>query len=250
MGRFDGRVALVTGAASGMGRATALRLASEGAAVLGIDVDATGLSETEVLAKEAGNALQTGVYDISVASRCAEAVEACVDAFGRLDVLANVAGILRMKRVDETSEEDWNLVLGVNLSGTFFMSQAAMPHLIESGGNIVNVASVAGLKGQAYAVAYCASKGGIVNLTRAMAVEYLKSGVRINAVAPGGTDTPMITKLAFPEEIDMDLVNLPVVPRPASAPEDIAAVILFLASDEARSVHGAIWSADNGMLAS
>ena len=89
-----------------------------------------------------------------------------------------------------------------------------------------------------------------MNLTRAMAVEHLKSGIRINAVAPGGTDTPMVANVAFPEGVDMDLVNLPIMPRPDSAPEDIAAVILFLASDEARSVHGAIWSADNGMLAS
>jgi meso-butanediol dehydrogenase/(S,S)-butanediol dehydrogenase/diacetyl reductase len=176
-------------------------------------------------------------------------VAACVEAFGRLDVVANVAGILRFAHAHEMSEADWQLVLGVNLSGPFFMAQAAIPHLLESGGNIVNVASNAGLMGQSYAAAYSASKGGLVNLTRELAVEYFKRGIRINAVAPGGTDTNMMKNMDMPEGVDLQILMRNTVPRPNSKPEEIAAVIAFLASDEASSVHGAIWSADNGLTA-
>jgi meso-butanediol dehydrogenase/(S,S)-butanediol dehydrogenase/diacetyl reductase len=133
--------------------------------------------------------------------------------------------------------------------GTLYLSQAAIPHLLETKGIIVNVASNAGLMGQSYAAAYSASKGGLVNLTRELAIEYLKQGIRINAVAPGGTDTNMMQDMSMPEGVDLKILMRNTVPRPNSKPEEIASVIAFLASDEASSVHGAIWSVDNGLTA-
>ncbi len=249
MSRFEGKVALVTGGASGMGRATCVRLTSEACRVYALDIDSSGLEETAAIVKEAGGTVETRVCDVSRRSECFEAVEACIATYGRLDILANVAGILRLVHSLEMSEEEWNRVLGVNLSGPFFMSQAALPHLFETGGNIVNVASNAGFMGQSYAAAYCSSKAGIINLTRALAVEFFKKDIRVNAVAPGGTDTSMTRDVAVPKDADVRLMLRATVPRPASPPEDIAAAIAYLASDDAKSIHGAILSVDNGMTA-
>ncbi len=247
--RYEGKVALITGAAAGMGRATCLRLAAEGARVLGLDVNEAGLGETVASVREAGGTMEGRVCNVSRRAECVDAVAACVDSFGRLDVLANVAGVLRMAHSHELTEEEWAMVLGVNLSGPFFLCQAAIPHLIEAKGNIVNVASNAGMMGQPYLAAYCASKGGLINLTRQLAVEYFKSPLRVNAVAPGGTETEMHAGVQVPEEADFKLLMRATVPRHNSPPEDIANVIAFLASDEAGSVHGAIWSVDNGLMA-
>ncbi|MFP8882302.1 MAG: SDR family oxidoreductase [Myxococcota bacterium] len=249
MARFEGKVALVTGGAAGMGRATCVRLTSEACRVFALDINSSGLEETAAIVKEAGGTIETRACDVSSRSECFEAVEACVATFGQLDILANIAGILRLVHSLEMSEEDWNLVLGVNLSGPFFLSQAALPHLFETGGNIVNVASNAGFMGQSYAAAYCSSKAGIINLTRALAVEFFKKDVRVNAVAPGGTDTEMTRGVAVPKDADARLMLRATVPRPASQPEDIAAAIAYLASDDAKSIHGAILSVDNGMTA-
>jgi len=247
--RFDGKVALVTGAASGMGRATCLRLAAEGAQIFGVDIDEKGLEETADAIREAGGQAETRVCDVSRRDPCFAAVDAALAAWGRLDVLANVAGIVRFAHTPEMSEQDWNLVLAVNLSGPLYLSQAAIPHLLESGGNIVNVASNAGLMGQAYTAAYCASKGGLVQLTRSLAMEYMKRGIRINAVCPAGTDTPMNRTVEFPDDVDGKLIRRYMTQRGFAQPEDIASAIAYLASDEARAVHGSIFSVDNGMMA-
>ncbi len=249
MARFDGKVALITGGASGMGRATCVRLTSEGCRVFALDINPSGLEETAAIVKDAGGTIETRACDVSSRAECFEAVDACVATFGRLDVLANVAGVLRLVHSLEMTEEDWNMVLGVNLSGPFFLSQAALPHLFETGGNIVNVASNAGFMGQSYAAAYCSSKAGIINLTRALAVEFFKKDIRVNAVAPGGTETQMMRGVSVPKDADVRLMLRATVPRPASPPEDIAAAIAYLASDDAKSIHGAILSVDNGMTA-
>ena len=186
------KVALITGAASGIGRAVSERLASEGAQIFAIDIDTNGLAETESLIKEAGGKIQTGIFDVTQRASCFEAVKSCVESCGQLDVLANVAGIVRFAISTEMSEEEWRLIHAVNLDGPFFLSQAAIPHLLESKGNIINIASNAGLMGQAFTAAYCSSKGGLVQLTRALALEYIKQGIRVNAIAPGGTTTSLI----------------------------------------------------------
>jgi len=247
--RFEGKVALITGAASGMGRATSVRLADEGARIFGVDVDEAGLKETAVQIGEAGGQIETRICDVASRADCFEAVEAAVAAFGRLDVLANIAGIVRFNNTVDVSEEEWNLVLTVNLSGPLFLSQAAIPHLLATQGNIVNVASNAGLMGQAYTAAYCASKGGLVQLTRSMAMEYMKQPIRINAVCPAGTDTAMNKGIVFPEDVNWKLVQRFSGFRGFGQPEDIASAIAYVASDEAKMVHGSIFSVDNGVTA-
>ena len=249
MGRFEDKIALITGAASGIGRAVCVRLASEGARVFAMDIDHDGLAGTETLVKDAGGSIQVGGFDVTERAQCFAAVQAAVDAFGKLDVLANVAGILRFSHSHEMSEEEWNLVHAVNLSGPFFMCQAAIPHLIESGGNIVNIASTASLIGQAYTAAYCSSKGGLTQLTRSLAMEYIKQGIRINAVAPGGTATALVDAVQISDDMDGGLVSRYTGIRGMSDPEEIAGAVAYIASDEARSVHGAILSIDVGMTA-
>jgi NAD(P)-dependent dehydrogenase (short-subunit alcohol dehydrogenase family) len=249
MRRFEDKAALITGAASGIGRATALRLAEEGAAVHGVDLDQVGLAETASQVQAAGGKMSASRHDLSKRDACIAAVESALASLGRLDVLGNIAGISRFHVFEELPETDWNLMVSVNLSAVMWTSQAALPHLVETGGAIVNVASVAGLIGQAYTVAYCATKGGVVQLTRALAMEYIDRGVRVNAVAPGGVDTPMNRTLQFPQAMDWKLVKPYMGRRGMAQPGEIAAAIAYLASEEARFVHGAILSIDGGVAA-
>ena len=250
MGRFDGKVALITGAASGIGRATAMRLASEGARVFGADIDEAGLARTSDAIAAAGGKMEGGRFDLTRRDDCFGAVAGATAAFGRLDVLGNIAGASQFHLFDQMPEENWNFLIAINLSAVAFTCQAAIPHLIETKGAIVNVASVAGLMGQAYTVAYCSAKGGVVQLTKALAAEYVLTGLRINAVAPGGVDTPMNQKMSFPKEMDWKLAKPYVGHRGMCQPEEVAGAIAYLASDEARFVHGSILSIDGGVAAS
>jgi meso-butanediol dehydrogenase/(S,S)-butanediol dehydrogenase/diacetyl reductase len=247
--RFEGKVALVTGAASGMGRATCVRLAAEGAGIYGIDVDEEGLDATAKTIRESGAKMQTQRCDVSSREACFAAVEGAVAAFGQLDVLANVAGIVRFRNSPEMSEAEWNLVMAVNVSGPFFLSQAAIPHLLAAKGNIVNIASNAGLMGQSFTAAYCASKGALIQLTRSLAMEYMKQSIRVNAVCPAATDTEMNRGIDFPADLDWDLIKRFTGQRGFATPEDVAGAIAYIASDEARTVHGSIFTVDNGMMA-
>lgn len=250
--RFQGKTALLTGAASGIGRATAILFAAEGANVVGCDIDEAGLAATAEAIVAAGGEFRAITIDISDRTACHQAVADTVATYGGLDVLANIAGIARSEHVVDVTEEQWRKMFGVNVDGMFWLSQAAIPHLLESAeagslGNIINIASNAGLMGQAYTVNYCASKGAVVNLTKAMAMEFVKTPLRINAVAPGGTDTSLVANFSIPEGIDWELMGRYTSARGFSSPEDLANVIAFVASPEAKAMHGAVISADNGI---
>jgi NAD(P)-dependent dehydrogenase (short-subunit alcohol dehydrogenase family) len=245
--RFEGKVALVTGAGAGMGRAIALRLAEEGASVLGVDVDAGRLDETKGLASGPVSAYPADLADPAAGPA---AVAACMDEFGRLDILGNVAGIYLPEHATKVTLEQYRRLMAINLDAYFFLAQAAIPHLLETGGNIVNIASNAGLQGVPYSVVYCMSKGGVVQLTRALAIEFIKTPLRVNAIAPAGTNTNLIMNVRFPEDMDVDLAVRMAGHRGMAEPAEIAALFAFLASDEARSITGAVYTVDNGLTAS
>ena len=247
--RFEGKVACVTGAGSGIGEAIALRLAREGARIHGVDVNADELARVADAVREAGSELRAHTADVSQRDACFAAVADAVAHFGGLDVLCNVAGIFRSARAHEMAAEDWERVIAVNLHGAFYMSQAAIPHLIERRGNIVNLASNAGLMGQAYTAAYGASKAALINLTKSLAMEYMKDGIRVNALAPSGTVTKLALGVKFPDDPDPDLTGRYAGMRGVSQPEEVAEAVAYLASDAARSVHGAVWTLDNGVTA-
>jgi len=245
--RFEGRVALVTGAASGIGRAIAVRLSQEGASVLAVDMDSAGLGVTKEKATGTVTTLQA---DLSEPDACAAAVGACVDAFGRLDVLGNVAGIYVASHTTDMTREQYRRVMAVNLDAYFFLAQAAIPLLLEIGGSIVNIASNAGIQGVPYSAAYCMSKGGVIQLTKSLAVEYLKTSLRVNAIAPAGTNTNIAASATFPSDMDADLAGRMAGFRGLAEPEEVAALFSFLASDDARSVTGAVYTIDNGLTVS
>jgi len=249
MKRFEGRVVLITGAASGIGRATVQRLAEEGACLWCVDVQVDALEASALPGTALGAEVETDVCDVSDPEACEATIRSCVDRFGRLDSLCNVAGILRAAHTHEASLEDWNRMLAVNLTGTFLMCRAALPHLLEVGGNIVNTSSTSALAGLPWGAAYAASKGGVLALTRTLAVEYGARGLRANAVCPGSVRTPMTEAFTFPEGFDPKLIpRLMPLDRPRG-PESVAAVIALLASDDAAHMNGEQIRIDGGMLA-
>jgi NAD(P)-dependent dehydrogenase (short-subunit alcohol dehydrogenase family) len=246
---FDmtGKAALVTGAAGGLGRATAVALAKAGADVCLVDLNAEGLAETARLVATKAHVHAT---DLGKPDNCKAAVAAAVEAFGRLDALCNVAGVLKLVNAHEMSVEDWRLIIGVNLDAPFFLCQAAIPHLLASGdGAIVNVSSLAAHIGEAYGVAYCASKGGVSQMTKALAVEYMNQPLRINAISPGGMNTPMGASFAPPPGADLSLLANLRPPRGLVELEDMANMIAYLASPASRGFHGADLQMDKGMTA-
>lgn len=249
MRRFEDKVVLVTGAASGIGRATVERMAREGAKLMCVDIQAEALEAVSKAAAELGAEAEACICDVSDPEECAAAVRACVDRFGKLDSLCNVAGILHLEHTHKLKLEDWNRVLAVNLTGTFLMCKAALPHLLESGGNIVNTSSLAALMGTAWGAAYAASKGGILALTHCLAVEYGKQGLRVNAVCPGSVRTPMASRSKLPEGIDPSLLQRIMALDKPRGPETVAGVIALLASEDGAHINGEEIRIDGGTMA-
>jgi NAD(P)-dependent dehydrogenase (short-subunit alcohol dehydrogenase family) len=241
--RFDDTIAVVTGAGSGLGAATAKRLAGEGAKVACLDV---AMEAAEATAAACGGRAYR--VDVSDPAQVREAVGAAARDLGRPSVVVNCAGIGRFYHSHEMPFADWQRIIGVNLSGTFLVCQASLPFLLDGGGAIVNVASNAGLMAQPYSAAYCASKGGVVQLTRALADEYLERGVRVNCVAPGGIETPLQDAFRnVPEGLDFRKLAKIRTPLGNATPDEVAALIAFVASGEGRYMTGAVVSIDGGL---
>jgi NAD(P)-dependent dehydrogenase (short-subunit alcohol dehydrogenase family) len=247
MGRFSGKIAVITGAGSGIAQATARRFGSEDATVACLDIDEGAAEKTAAAIVEAGGSASAFHCNVADPESVTTAVAAVVSGLGAPNVLCNIAGVGGFANTTEVAFDEWQRVIAVNLTGTFLMCQATLPHILENGGNIVNTASNAGLQGLAYAAAYCASKGGVVQLTRALAIEYWKRGIRVNAVAPGGVDTPLSRGFSMPEDADMSFMAKMMAPLGMAEPDDLASLFAYIASDEARYMTGAIVSMDAGL---
>lgn len=250
--RFTDRVAIVTGAASGIGKATAARLAAEGARVVASDITVDALHQAVREANDGaapGGEVVAYVADISDEAQAAGTIDAAIDRWGRLDALANIAGMLRTVRTHECDLETWNKIIGVNLTGTFLMCRAALPHLIESRGAIVNAASTSSFFGHPWMGAYAASKGAIAAFTHTLAVEYCLDGVRVNAVAPGSITSGITNNVEFPSDLSKaegKLVRRIMSPTGFGAPEEVAAVVAMLASADGRHITGEVIRIDGG----
>jgi NAD(P)-dependent dehydrogenase (short-subunit alcohol dehydrogenase family) len=246
---MKGKAALVTGAASGLGRATALKLAQAGAKVCIVDVNAAGLEETAALAKNSGVEILIHATDLTARENCFNAVAAAVKKFNRLDALCNVAGILILTNAHEMSAEVFEKTMAVNFNAPFFLIQAAIPHLLETNGAVVNVSSSGALIGEAYCGVYTAAKAALNHLTRSLAMEYIHKPIRFNAVAPGGMATNIANNFKMPEGFDPALFKRFTPLRGVVEVDDVADLVAFLASDAARGYHGACISLDAGVTA-
>jgi NAD(P)-dependent dehydrogenase (short-subunit alcohol dehydrogenase family) len=250
--RFTGRVVFVTGAGSGIGRATVARFAAEGAKVFGVDVDRDGITQTVQTVRDAGGTVDGTHSDVRDTAAVEAAVAQAVSTFGGLDVLVNAAGIGRFLRFEEIEEQEWQRTIDVNLSGAFRTMKAALPHLLTPPvGCVVNVASTSAHRGVAYGAPYAASKAGLLNLTRSFALEFASRDLRANCICPGGVKTPLGRFFMRREDFEQHLIDYNMPPKVGNFadPAEIADTIAFLSSDAARMINGVGLLADGGTLA-
>ena len=239
----------MTGGASGIGRATAIRLASEGAAVVAVDVDGALLTTLSEEAENLDGSVSAVVADVGSESSVKAMVHDSVTDLGGLDVVINAAGVLSFSHTHEVALDEWQRLITINLTGTFLVCRETLPHLLATSGNIVNLASTAAHKGQPWASAYAASKGGVLAFTKALAVEYAAAGLRVNTISPGAIDTPITAAFHLPEGADIKLIQRVTPIGSFGTAEGIAAAIAFVASDEASHMNGADVPVDGAILA-
>jgi len=249
MQRFADRVVMVTGAGSGIGQAAAQRIAAEGGAVYCLDLNGQAVEATVAGISAAGGNAFGAACDISREEDVRACVAACVEHYGSLYALVNMAGVLRFDDTEQLDLSSWQKVIDVNLTGTMLLCRAVLPHLVASRGSIVNAASTAALAGLPCGVAYSASKGGVLAMTRSIAIEYAKRGVRANCVCPGEIKTGMTDGVAFPDTMDFDLISRVISPTGARGPEVVASVIAMLASEDGAHITGEDIRVDGGTLA-
>ena len=250
---LKGKTAMVTGAASGIGLGVARRLAEAGANIALLDVDEQKGSKISKEISLLGVKANSYVCDVGLRSDCQNTIESVLKDFGKLGILVNNAGVINRKNIVELKEEEWDLVLRVNLKSVYLLSNLVIPHMIKNGGGcIVNIGSGWGIKGGPNAVAYCASKGGVVNLTRAMAIDHGKQGIRVNCVCPGDVDTELLEREAAQVHQDFGSFLEEAADRPiprVGNPEDVANAVLFLTCGLSSWVTGSVFVVDGGGLA-
>jgi NAD(P)-dependent dehydrogenase (short-subunit alcohol dehydrogenase family) len=250
---LDGKVAVITGAASGIGRATAELLAEAGATVALMDINESDGEKSAARINETGATAKFFHCNVISGFDCISVVEDICRELGKIDILFNNAGVIHRKSVVELEEPEWDLVVDVSLKAIFLLSRSIIPKMIENGGgSIINTGSGWGLKGGPRAAAYCAAKGGVVNLTRAMAIDHGKQGIRVNCVCPGDIDTPLLRGEARELGIDEEEFMIASADRPINrvgTPEDVAKAVLFLACDLSAWVTGTTVVVDGGGLA-
>ena len=248
MKRFTDKVVLVTGAGSGIGKASAIRIAAEGGQLFCVDLNNQALQHTVQEINDAGGRAVGHSCDVSDESQVESCVSACITQYGSLYALVNMAGILRFDDTEKLELAHWQKVIDVNLTGTLLLCRAVLPHLLASQGSIINAASTAALSGLPCGVAYSASKGGVLAMTRSIAVEYAKRGVRANCVCPGDIKTGMTDGIGFPETMDFDLLPRIMSLSGAKEPEALAGVIAMLASEDGIHITGEDIRVDGGTL--
>jgi NAD(P)-dependent dehydrogenase (short-subunit alcohol dehydrogenase family) len=245
------KVAIVTGAASGIGAASAKRLAEMGATTALLDIDESGGKKGAQEIVDCGGNATFYLCDVTSDVDCKKVTETIYTAFGSIDILVNCAGVIVRKSVVELSEKEWDFVLGVDLKGVYLLSHHVIPYM-KRGGSIINIGSGWGLKGGPRAAAYCAAKGGVVNLTRAMAIDHGKDNIRVNCICPGDVDTPLLRGEAAQLDVELEAFMKEAADRPikrVGTPEDVADAVVYFATELSSWVTGAVLVVDGGGMA-